>query len=138
MFRRGISLLFTLHFLWSDSAYSSQFTAEWHHTLAGATAGDSADPIDPSHKGPVITYMAKVTNATSLSVTGLKWFKIQQDGLNTADQSWGVDRMIANKGKVTFTIPSCIPAGQYLLRHEVIGTPPSNHSPAARLILTVS
>ena len=29
--------------------------------------------------------------------------------------------MIANKGKVTFTIPSCIPAGQYLLRHEMIG-----------------
>ncbi|KAG6844437.1 hypothetical protein H0H87_006978 [Tephrocybe sp. NHM501043] len=29
--------------------------------------------------------------------------------------------MIANAGKVTFSIPSCIPAGQYLLRHELIG-----------------
>jgi hypothetical protein len=35
--------------------------------------------------------------------------------------TWGVDRMVANAGKVTFTIPSCIPAGNYLLRHEMIG-----------------
>ena len=27
--------------------------------------------------------------------------------------------MIANKGKVTFTVPSCIEDGQYLLRHEI-------------------
>jgi hypothetical protein len=54
-------------------------------------------------------------------VTGLKWFKIHEDGLIAANQSWGVDRMVANKGKVTVTIPSCIAAGQYLLRHEMIG-----------------
>lgn len=29
----------------------AQFTAEWHHTLAGADPSDSADPVDPSHKG---------------------------------------------------------------------------------------
>ena len=54
-------------------------------------------------------------------MTGLQWFKIWEDGFQASDQSWGVDRMIANKGKVTFTIPSCIPAGQYLMRHELIG-----------------
>lgn len=32
-------------------------TAEWHHTLAGADSTDPADPIDASHKGPVIAYM---------------------------------------------------------------------------------
>ena len=32
-------------------------TAEWHHTLAGADASDPADPIDASHKGPVMAYM---------------------------------------------------------------------------------
>ena len=36
--------------------------------------------------------------------------------------------MIANKGKVTFTIPECIPAGQYLLRHEMIGESLCRHS----------
>lgn len=39
-----------------------------------------------------------------------------------SDQSWGVDRLIKNKGKVSFTIPSCIASGQYLLRHEIIGS----------------
>ena len=83
---------------------------------------------------------AKVNNATDLTVTGLKWFKVISivygtpftitkhccadlgRWLRASDQSWGVDRLIANKGKVSFTIPSCIAAGQYLLRVEMIGT----------------
>ncbi|KAG6858928.1 hypothetical protein C0991_001709, partial [Blastosporella zonata] len=63
---------------------------------------------------------AAIPNATQTDVTGLKWFKIYEDGLDAAAQTWGVDRMIANAGKVTFTIPSCIAPGQYLLRHEII------------------
>lgn len=39
----------------------------------------------------------------------------------TPDQKWGVDRLVANKGKVSFSIPDCIEAGQYLLRVELIG-----------------
>lgn len=38
-----------------------------------------------------------------------------------SSQTWGVDRLIANKGKVTFSLPSCITAGQYLMRVEIIG-----------------
>lgn len=72
-------------------------------------------------KSDMAEYSAQIPSATQTSVTGLKWFKIYQDGLTPSDQSWGVDRLIKNKGKVTFTIPSCIPAGQYLLRHELIG-----------------
>lgn len=98
----------------------AQFTAEWHHTLSGADPTDAQDPVDPTHHGPVITYLAKIPSALQSDVTGLQWFKIYEDGLIAANQSWGVDRMVANKGKVTFTIPSCIAAGQYLLRHEMI------------------
>ncbi|KAJ7342665.1 glycoside hydrolase family 61 protein I [Mycena albidolilacea] len=99
----------------------AQVTAEWHRSLAGADPADSSDPVDPTHHGPVITYLAQIPNALQSTVTGLKWFKIYEDGLIAANQSWGVDRMYANKGKVTFTIPPCIAAGQYLLRHEMIG-----------------
>ncbi|KAF8904931.1 glycoside hydrolase [Mucidula mucida] len=113
----------------------SSVTTEWHHTLDGANAADAADPIDASHKGPVMTYLAKVDNATNLDVTGLKWFKIYEDGLNTADQSWGVDRMIANDGKVTFTIPSCIESGYYLLRHELIALHAASSYPGAQLYM---
>ncbi|KAF8169008.1 glycosyl hydrolase family 61-domain-containing protein [Mycena galopus ATCC 62051] len=98
----------------------AQVTTEWHRTLDGADPSDPSDPVDPSHHGPVLSYLARIPDAQQSTVTGLNWFKIYEDGLIAANQSWGVDRMIANKGKVTFTIPPCIPAGQYLLRHEMI------------------
>jgi cellulase len=63
---------------------------------------------------------APIANATQSSVTGLPWFKIYEDGLDSG--TWAVDKLIANVGKVSFTIPSCVPAGQYLLRVEIIGT----------------
>jgi len=113
----------------------SQFTAEWHHTLAGADPSDSQDPIDPSHKGPVISYLAKIPNALQTNVTGLQWFKIYEDGLDPGNQTWGVDRMIANAGKVTFTIPPCIEAGQYLLRHEVIALHAAVSYPGAQFYM---
>jgi cellulase len=50
----------------------------------------------------------------------LKWFKIYHDGLDSSGV-WGVDRLIKNKGKMTYTIPSCIADGQYLMRVELIG-----------------
>ncbi|KAK7469340.1 hypothetical protein VKT23_003820 [Stygiomarasmius scandens] len=116
-------------------AAGDQVTAEWHHTLNGADASDPADPIDASHKGPLIVYLAKVDNALQSTVTGLKWFKIYEDGLNAADQSWGVDRLIKNKGKMTFNIPSCIPAGQYLMRVEIIALHAAGSYPGAQLYM---
>ena len=75
---------------------------------------------------------AKIPDATQSSVTGLQWFKIYEDGLTPSTQAWAVDRLIQNKGKVSFTIPPCIVSGQYLLRHEIIGASPSA-CPALRL-----
>ena len=40
-----------------QAAVGSQITAEWHHTLDSAGTGDPADPIDSSHKGPIISYL---------------------------------------------------------------------------------
>lgn len=110
-------------------------TAEWHHTLAGATPGDGDDPIATSHKGPVIAYMAAVSNATQSTVTGLKWFKFYQDGYDPSTTTWAVDKLIANKGKVTFTIPKCIPSGQYLLRHEIIALHGASVYPGAQFYM---
>jgi cellulase len=45
---------------------------EWHHTLDGAKPGDKSDPIDPGHLGPTIAYLARVDNALTQKVTGLK------------------------------------------------------------------
>ncbi|KAF5315151.1 hypothetical protein D9619_007055 [Psilocybe cf. subviscida] len=118
-------------------AAGAQVTAEFHHTLSGADPSDAADPIDPSHKGPVIAYLAKVPSATQSTVTGLGWFKIYQDGYNPSTGKWAVDTLIANKGKVTFTIPSCIAAGQYLLRVEIIALHAASSYPGAQLYLSI-
>jgi len=118
-----------------NAAAGASVTAEWHHTLAGLDPSDPADPIDPSHKGPVMAYLAKVNNATQTTVTGLDWFKIWEDGLVVSDQTWGVDRLIAAEGKVSFTIPSCIEAGQYLLRVEIIALHAAESYPGAQFYM---
>ncbi|EJD44963.1 hypothetical protein AURDEDRAFT_165835 [Auricularia subglabra TFB-10046 SS5] len=115
-------------------AAGTQVTAEWHHTLAGADPSDPADPVDPGHLGPVMSYLAKVLDATQANVTGLQWFKIWEDGMD-ANGVWGVTRMVNNKGKVTFTIPSCIQSGQYLLRHEMIALHGASNYPGAQLYM---
>lgn len=69
-------------------------------------------------------FSAKVSNAASTSSSGLQWFKIAQDGLDTSTGLWGVDRMISGGGWHYFTLPSCVAPGQYLLRGEIIGETP--------------
>jgi hypothetical protein len=93
----------------------SQLTLQWGHTLDSDF--NSGLIIDASHKGPVMAYMAKVSSATGPAPQS-GWFKIYEDGYNNGQ--WAVDKLIANKGKVTVTIPSCIPPGDYLLRGELI------------------
>jgi hypothetical protein len=49
-----------------------KLTAEWHHTLDSKPETDKSDPIDPGHLGPIMVYLAKVDNALTTTVTGLK------------------------------------------------------------------
>jgi lytic cellulose monooxygenase (C4-dehydrogenating) len=86
----------------------------WRHTLTST----ASDVIDASHKGPVMAYMKKVSDAKSDPGYGSGWFKIAEDGFDGT--KWGVDRLIANQGVQTVTIPACIAPGQYLLRGELI------------------
>ncbi|KAL0261696.1 hypothetical protein SLS55_003126 [Diplodia seriata] len=86
-----------------------KFTFEWHHN----NRDSSDDIIASSHKGPVLVYMAPTTKGTS----GEGWVKIAEEGY--ADGTWAVDTLISNKGKHSVTIPD-VPAGEYLLRPEII------------------
>lgn len=88
----------------------------WRHTLTS----DSTDVIDPSHKGPVMAYMKKVSNSVTDPGYGSGWFKIAQDGFTPSSSTWGVDHLIAAGGVQTVTIPKCLAPGQYLLRGELI------------------
>jgi len=93
--------------------------AWWGHVIGGAQSANDADnPIARSHKGPIMVYLAKVDNAASAGTTGLKWFKVAENGLNGG--TWAVDTMIANGGWHYFNMPSCVAPGDYLMRVELI------------------
>ncbi|KAF2818774.1 hypothetical protein CC86DRAFT_432830 [Ophiobolus disseminans] len=107
----------------------SSATLTWRHTL---TSGPG-DVIDASHKGPVMAYLKKVADAKTDSGVGGGWFKIQQDAFDGT--KWGVDRLIANKGIQTVTIPKCIAPGQYLLRAELIALHGASSSKGAQFYM---
>jgi cellulase len=74
-----------------EVAPGDEFGTQWNHNIAGPTAGDADDPIAASHKGPVMVYMAKVDDASTSDGSGLKWFKVAEEGLDTSTGKWGVD-----------------------------------------------
>ncbi|PNS16045.1 hypothetical protein CAC42_4446 [Sphaceloma murrayae] len=109
----------------------SQVTAEWHHEPT-VRAGDTEEPIALSHKGPILAYLGKVDDSATASPNGVKWFKIYEDGLDSAGK-WGVERFYENKGMIPFTIPSCVADGDYFLRVEVIGLHEADRANGAQL-----
>jgi hypothetical protein len=49
--------------------------AYWGHIIGGQQFPNDVDhPIAKSHKGPVMAYLAKVDNAATAGVNGLKWY----------------------------------------------------------------
>jgi len=57
-------------------ASGDRIGAYWGHVIGGAQrANDMDHPIAKSHKGPVMAYLAKVDNAASASLNGLKWYE---------------------------------------------------------------
>lgn len=83
-----------------------------------------------------MAYMKKVTDATTDTGVGSGWFKIAEDGYSGGN--WGVDRLIANQGVQTVTIPSCIAPGQYLLRGELIALHAASSQAGAQFYVSVA
>ncbi|KAF7298907.1 Glycoside hydrolase family 61 protein [Mycena indigotica] len=114
----------------------SQVTAQFHKTAAGYLGPDPSEPLDPTNKGPVVAWLASVPSATQTNVSGLKWFKIWQSGLNSETGQWASDALYVNKGNVTFPVPSCLPNGDYLLRVEYIGLEYATSYPGAQFFMS--
>lgn len=79
----------------------------------------STEAIGGNHFGPVMVYMSKVNDATTADGSD-PWFKVSQFGYEADNKTWGTDMLNQNCGKHTFTVPSKIPAGDYLIRAEAI------------------
>jgi len=91
------------------AAAGDTITFEWYHD----TRND--DIIDPSHEGPIITYIAPYTSGNGAESI---WTKIAEDGF--ANGKWAVDKLIANGGKNDVALPADLAPGKYLVRQEII------------------
>ncbi|KAI0389189.1 carbohydrate-binding module family 1 protein [Xylariaceae sp. FL0594] len=107
----------------------STVNAIWRHTL---TSGAN-DVMDPSHLGPTMAYLKKVSDAKTDPGYGGGWFKIQEDGYNNG--VWGTSKVINNAGKHAIKIPDCLPDGQYLLRAEMIALHAAGSPQGAQLYM---
>ena len=88
-----------------------------------------------------MVYMSKVADATKADGSD-GWFKVFQDswtkagaGVGDNDQ-WGVKDLNACCGKMDVKIPEDIPAGDYLLRAEVIALHTAGSSGGAQLYMS--
>ncbi|KAJ5503293.1 Glycoside hydrolase family 61 [Penicillium fimorum] len=96
---------------------------------ATVTAGSDIDiqwtPWPESHHGPLITYLASCNgDCSTVDKATLEFFKIEEDGLidgTTPPGTWASDDLIAAGNKWTVRIPATIAAGNYVMRHEIIG-----------------
>lgn len=59
--------------------------------------------IGGNHYGPVMVYMAKVSDAKSADGSQASFFKVAEDGYTGTTASWGTEILNANCGKRAFT-----------------------------------
>lgn len=74
------------------------------------------------HKGPIINYLAPVSEFASATAGSLSFTKIGQGALITggSNSKWVTDTMIASNFSTPVTIPAKLKPGNYVLRHEII------------------
>ena len=110
-------------------------TFEWHQH----SARNGEDPLGPSHKGPVLVYIAKAPGSvSSFDGKGSVWTKIFEWGLgkhlsigyayrvdaqrmvvNPSSNEWATDVVNTQGGKHTVALPYSLPAGEYLVRESL-------------------
>ncbi|KAJ2488357.1 hypothetical protein IWW37_004857 [Coemansia sp. RSA 2050] len=72
--------------------------------------------IEPAHKGPVMIYLAPLES----NGEGDVWFKIFEKGFDPKTKKFYNEELMLTEGRMEFAIPEDIPAGNYLMRTEVI------------------
>lgn len=84
--------------------------------------------------GSVQVYVAKApSTAASFNGQGAVWTKIYSSSLlNPSSQQWATDVVNANGGKHSVKIPASLPAGEYLLRAEIVRIVTVQHSPCTK------
>ncbi|KAF2756200.1 glycoside hydrolase [Pseudovirgaria hyperparasitica] len=89
-----------------------------------------------SHVGPTITYMARCPESGCTGYSpgaAAVWFKVQESGREGTSNVWGDTRlMVGGNAGVEYTIPGCLKAGYYLVRHEIVALHSAYEYPGAQ------
>ncbi|KAJ4295084.1 hypothetical protein N0V90_007093 [Kalmusia sp. IMI 367209] len=96
---------------------------------AGSTVKFMWTDWQSDHPGPIMTYLASCKGPCSAfsGSTGNVWVKIDQAGYDASQTvPWASKRLPTQNSTWTVKLPSKIPAGEYLLRHEILGLQRTN------------
>jgi hypothetical protein len=80
----------------------------------------SGGALAANHKGPCAFYMKRVWGSDEAAAAGAGWFKIFEMGYDASAEKWCTEKMIAQGGLVSITVPSGLPPGEYLVRAELL------------------
>ncbi|KAE8448586.1 hypothetical protein EG329_009011 [Mollisiaceae sp. DMI_Dod_QoI] len=90
--------------------------------------GSAIGSIDPSHKGPCAVYMKYVQTPT-VNADGDSWFKIWDQGYDTTSSQWCTEKLIANNGLISVTLPNNLAGGYYFVRTELLALQNADKTP---------
>jgi lytic cellulose monooxygenase (C1-hydroxylating) len=94
------------------AAAGDKLAIQWYHHKPN----DPSDyPLADTHLGSIVTYIAAYKDGNP---TGPIWSKIHQAGYENGQ--WATIKLIANGGKVEFSLPKSLKKGKYLVRQEII------------------
>ncbi|KAF5378744.1 hypothetical protein D9615_007007 [Tricholomella constricta] len=94
-------------------------TVEMHQQPGDRACRNEA--IGGNHYGPVLVYMAAVSDAKTAVGAQANWFKVSQMGLVSNSPDYFGSRVLNdNCGHYTFKVPANLAPGNYLIRAEVI------------------
>jgi len=83
----------------------------------------------PHDTGPLMTYMAScgAGGCANFDPINAEFFKIDEKGINPATGAWFQADIFQHQDATTdVTLPTDLPSGEYLVRHEIIGLHLSN------------
>ncbi|KAK4144473.1 glycoside hydrolase [Dichotomopilus funicola] len=88
-----------------------------------------------SHVGPVLTYMARCPDGGCQDWSpgeAAVWFKVKEGGRDGTSNTWADTPLMTAPSAYTYTIPSCLKPGYYLVRHEIIALHSAYEYPGAQ------
>ncbi|TEB39530.1 glycoside hydrolase family 61 protein [Coprinellus micaceus] len=110
---------------WSEGGIVGSKPAPLVGTIAaGQTIHFNWTTWPDSHKGPLLTYMARVPAGTDITKwepgTKAVWFKIDHVGKDQNGKWTAVDALTGPNTVYSVRIPPKLKPGQYLVRHEIL------------------